>query len=65
VTITILAELETAVRRTAEQRQLSVECVVQEALEWYLQMDAELLDVLTVWQEVRDQAGQVVERTPS
>jgi predicted transcriptional regulator len=65
VTVTIPTELETALQRQAEQRQISVENVVQEALEWYLQMDAALLDELTAWQEVRDEAAQIVEGTPS
>ncbi len=65
VTVTIPAELETALQRKAEQRQLSLENVVQEALEWYLQMDTELLDEMAAWQEVRDESLQIVEGTPS
>ena len=65
VTVTIPAQLETALLREAEQRQLPVENVVQEALEWYLQMDAGLMDELTAWQEVRDEAVQIAEGTPS
>jgi predicted transcriptional regulator len=61
VTVTIPAELETAVQRRAEHRHVSVENVVQEALEWYLQMNMELLDELAAWQEVRDESLQVVE----
>jgi predicted transcriptional regulator len=64
VTVTIPRELETAVQRNAQQRQRSVENVVQEALEWYLRMDTEFLDELAAWQEVRDEAVQVVEGTP-
>jgi hypothetical protein len=65
MTVTIPAELETAVQRKAEQQQVPVENVVQEALEWYLRTDSELLDELTAWQEVRDEAVQLVEGTPS
>ena len=38
---------------------------MQEALEWYLQMDTELLDEMAAWQEVRDESLQIVEGTPS
>jgi mRNA-degrading endonuclease toxin of MazEF toxin-antitoxin module len=65
VTVTIPRELETAVQRNAQQRKRSVENVVQEALEWYLRMDTEFLDELAAWQEVRDEAVQVVEGSPS
>ena len=65
MTVTIPAELETAVQRKAEQRQVPVDNVVQEALEWYLRMNTELLDELAAWQEVRDEALEIVEGTPS
>ena len=58
MTVTIPTELETALQHEAEQRQLSVENVVQEALAWYLQMDTGLLDELAAWQEVRDEAAK-------
>jgi hypothetical protein len=63
MTVTIPAELEIAVQRRAEQRQVSVENVVQEALEWYLQMSAQLMDELAAWQEVRDEAADIVAGT--
>ena len=44
---------------------MSVENVVQEALEWYLRMDIELLDELAAWQEVRDVGALVAEGAPS
>ncbi len=65
MTVTIPEELETAVQRKAEQRQVPVDNVVQEALEWYLRMNTELLDELTAWQEVRDNALEIVEGTQS
>ncbi len=65
MTITIPAELETAVQRKAEQRQVPVDNVVQEALEWYLRMNTELLDELAAWQDVRDEALETVEGNPS
>ena len=61
MTVTIPADLETAVQLKARERQVSVENVVQEALEWYLQVDSELLDELAAWQEVRDEAARGVE----
>ena len=57
MTVTIPIELEAAVRRKAEQQQIPVERVIQEALQWYLQIDADLVDELTAWQEVRDEAA--------
>ncbi|MEI7903344.1 MAG: hypothetical protein WCK89_24150 [bacterium] len=65
MTVTIPRELETAVQRNAAQRELTVENIVQEALEWYLRMDSKFLDELAAWQEVRDEAVQVIEGTPS
>ena len=51
--------------RKAEQREVSVEKVVQEAIEWYLRMNTGLLDELAAWQEIRDEAMEIVEGTPS
>jgi hypothetical protein len=61
MTVTIPAELEDVLQQKAAERKTSVEQLVQEALQWYLQMDAELLDELTAWQEVRDEAWETVE----
>ncbi len=65
MTVTISNELEAAVRRKAEQRHIPVEHMIREALQWYLQIDADLVDELTAWQEVRDEAALVVEGSPS
>ena len=65
MTVKIPAELESAVHRKAEQREVSVEKVVQEAIEWYLRMNTGLLDELAAWQEIRDEAMEIVEGTPS
>lgn len=54
-------ELELAVRRRADQRKVPVERLVQDAIEWYLQIDPELHDEMAAWQEVRDEAFQTVE----
>lgn len=65
MTVTIPSDLETAVEQKAAERQVPVEQVVQEALEWYLRMDGELLDELEAWQEVRDDAARIVEGSSS
>jgi len=64
MTVTIPSELETAMQQKAVERQVSVEQLVQEALEWYLAMDAKLRDELSAWQEVRDEALEITEGTP-
>ncbi|NUQ62787.1 MAG: ribbon-helix-helix protein, CopG family [Pirellulales bacterium] len=61
MTVTIPKELETALQQKADERKTSMGQLVREALEWYLRMDAELLDELTAWQEVRDEALDVVD----
>ena len=61
MTVTIPQELENAVQRCAEKRQLPVEHLVQEALQWYLRIDPELLDEVAAWQDVRDEALDIVE----
>jgi predicted transcriptional regulator len=64
MTVTLPPELEKAIEQTAADRQVSVEVVVREAIEWYLRLDAELLDELAAWQEIRDEASATVEATP-
>ncbi len=64
MTVAIPKELEEAVHRKAEQCQVPIERVVQEALEWYLRTDVELLDELAAWQEARDEALEIVEGPP-
>ncbi len=61
MTVTIPKELEQAIERRAAERRTSVENLVQEALHWYLQTDSELLDELTAWQEIRDEASAITE----
>ena len=61
MSITIPPELESAIKARASERRMSVEEFVREALSWYLNTDAELLDDLSAWQEVRDEARQIVE----
>jgi predicted transcriptional regulator len=64
MTVTIPPELEKAMQQKAADRQVSVEVMVREAIEWYLRLDAELLDELAAWQEVRDEASAIVEAAP-
>jgi hypothetical protein len=54
-------ELEAQLQNRAAERGSSMELVVREALEWYLRVDAELLDELSAWHEVRDEAFEIVE----
>ena len=61
MTVTVPAQLEQAMRQMAEERQVSMDQLVHEALEWYLRMDAELQDELAAWQDIRDEAAEAVE----
>ena len=61
VTFTIPPELEKKFEERAAGRNMPVEEVVREALRWYLQTAPELLDELQAWQEIRDQAWDVME----
>jgi predicted transcriptional regulator len=61
MTVTLPPELEKAIERRAADRQVSVEVVVREAIEWYLRLDAALMDELAAWQETRDEAFELIE----
>jgi hypothetical protein len=61
MTVTIPSALENAVQQKAAERQIGVERLVQEAVEWFLRMDADLFDELRDWGDVRDEAAQNVE----
>ncbi len=61
MTVAIPTELETELHARAEQRQVSVDSIVREAIDWYLRMDAATIDELVAWQEVRDEALQLIE----
>jgi len=61
MTITIPRELQEALESRAAQRHLTADDLVREALTWYLQFDESLLDELSAWQEVRDEALDLVE----
>jgi hypothetical protein len=64
MTVSIPADLQQALAARAAQRQISPEDLVREALVWYLQMDPGLLDELSAWQDVRDEALDVAEGPP-
>lgn len=61
MTVTIPEELVAELQAKAAQRNATVANLVREALEWYLRMDTELLDELAAWQDVRDEALEIVE----
>lgn len=61
MTILIPPELEQALAARAAERQMSLEALVGEALGWYLQFDAAVMDELDAWQEVRDEALDLIE----
>jgi len=54
-------DLEQALQAYAAKRQSSVEAVIREALDWYLRIEAETIDELAAWQEVRDEAVRLIE----
>lgn len=61
MTVPIPPDLQQALAARAAQRQTSVEELVRDALVWYLQLDASLIDEFAGWQEVRDEALRLVE----
>ena len=64
MTVAIPPELEQALAARAAQLRVSPEQLVREALSWYLQTDEALRDELSAWQEVRDEALDVIEDGP-
>ncbi len=64
MTVSIPADLQQALAARAAQRQMAPEDLVREALVWYLQIDTALLDELSAWQDVRDEALDIVEGPP-
>jgi predicted transcriptional regulator len=61
MTLPISAELQRRLEERARDRQISVESLVGEALEWYLQLEPSLVEEFDAWQDVRDEALAVVE----
>lgn len=64
MTLALPPELRQALLACAQQRQISLEELVREALAWYVLTGAALIDELTAWQEVRDEALQQVVEEP-
>ena len=61
MTLTIPPDIAQKLAKRAVQRNMSVEALLREAIEWYLQMDPAAIDELTAWQEIRDEALELVE----
>lgn len=59
--LAIPIELERQLSERAQQRQVTVETLVREALDWYLRIDAATLDELSAWEEIRDEALRLAE----
>jgi len=59
--IEIPIDMEQALLARAAKRHSSLEDVIREALDWYLRIEAETIDELAAWQEVRDEALRLVE----
>ena len=61
--VTLSTELADALNKRAQQRQVAIEELLREAVTWYLHIEEPLLDELRAWQEVREEALDLVERT--
>ena len=61
MSVAIPSELESDVVERARLRHVNVEDIVREALNWYLRVDIATLDELEAWQEIRDEALELVE----
>lgn len=61
MTLAIPVNLEQKLVDRARERNVSVETLVGEALDWYLHLDPGVMDELDAWQEVRDEALGIVE----
>ena len=63
-TVPVPSDLEQALSQCAARRRVAVDEIVHEALSWYLQISDDLWDELTAWQEVRDEAFDLVKEPP-
>jgi hypothetical protein len=61
VTCSIPHDIEQRLAARAAKRQTSVDQLVLEALSWYLHVEEDTLDELGAWQEIRDEAAELVE----
>lgn len=57
-------QLEQELRTRAAERQTTVEELVRRAVDWYVRFDPLLLDELDAWQDVRDEAWEIIEGPP-
>ena|SRR5437773_12580913 len=64
MTCSIPRDLEELLIARAATRETTVDQLVAEALTWYLHVDEETLDELNAWQEIRDEAVDLVEDQP-
>jgi hypothetical protein len=65
MTLAIPSDLEQKLVDRANERKVSVESLVGEALSWYLQLEPPLIDELDAWEAVRDEALGIVEEPGS
>jgi|1186.fasta_scaffold118308_3 hypothetical protein len=63
MTLAIPPNLEQQLVARAQQRNVSVEVLVGEALDWYLHLDPGLIGELEAWQDVRDEALGIIEES--
>ena len=65
MTVRIPAKLRKELVARAEERRISLDRLVGEALRWYVHMDRSLIDELNAWQQIRDEALQLSEESPT
>ena len=63
--LSIPPQLEQELETRARRRQMSTDDLVREALTWYLRLEADTVDELAAWQEIRDEALRLVEGSES
>ena len=61
MTCSIPDNIEQRLAARAAKRQTTVDQLVLEALSWYLHVDEDTLDELGAWQEIRDEAADLIE----
>jgi hypothetical protein len=61
MTCPIPQEIEQLLTARAAARHITVEQIVIEALTWYLNVGEETVDELAAWQEIRDEANELIE----
>ena len=60
--VTLPSELADALSARAEQRQIPLEDLIREAIAWYLSLDESLIDELAAWQEIHEEARELIEK---